>query len=325
MNNTENDKVKEKSREIGPVLVTGGSGFLGSAIVKELLEEDAPFRSSEIRIFDVKKPAIQHERVKFIKGDVRDYEAILTACDSAQVVIHSAAIVDWGTHSEQEVLAVNTGGTANVVRACQENSVRVLIYTSSLDAVYSGKPLKDVDESIPYPDKHETMYCRSKYLGEKEVIKAAQNGINACVLRPSDIYGENDPFHMGSLINMAKGGFYIRLGNGKAKNQHVYVHNMAYAHLLAAEAMLNGNDKVTGNVYFITDSPGVNFFKFFDAIVEDAGYRIWPKSLWLPRGLAYTFSARKAEKDFGFYPKYPEEEAVRRTADHYREIRLRSK
>jgi sterol-4alpha-carboxylate 3-dehydrogenase (decarboxylating) len=235
-----------------------------------------------------------------------------------------------------------------------------MIYTSSLDAVYSGRPLRDVDESIPYPDKHETMYCRSKYLGELEVLRSAEQGLKACVLRPSDIYGENDPFHMDSLINMAKGGFYVRLGDGKAKNQHVYVHNMAFAHILAAQAMLNGNDKLKGSVYFITDSPGINFFRFFDAIVERSGYRIWPKNFWIPRGLAYamanmsegfaylvrpikkyhpkfsrfavtytctdyTFSAKKAEREFGFYPKFSEEEAVRRTVEYYREKRLISR
>jgi sterol-4alpha-carboxylate 3-dehydrogenase (decarboxylating) len=356
MIHTENSGMENNYNNYGTVLLTGGAGFLGTAIIKELLEHDAPVQFDEVRVFDLKEPSVSHDKINFIKRNIKDYDAVNDACKDVDVVIHAAAIVDWGTHSEEEVLAVNTGGTANIVKACQENGVKAMVYTSSLDAVYSGKPLVDVDETLPYPEKHETMYCRSKYLGEVEVIKAAENGLNACVLRPSDIYGENDPFHMGSLINMAKGGFYIRLGDGKSKNQHVYVHNMAFAHLQAAEALMNGNSKVTGNVYFITDGPATNFFNFFDQIVEKAGYRIWPKNLWLPRGLAfgmaslsegiawlirpfkkyhpkfsrfavtytctdYTFSAKKAENDFGFKPKYSEGEAVQRTIDFYRDQR----
>ena len=348
----------KEGKRAGVILVTGGSGFLGRAIVEELLEETSPVSFSELRIFDLVAPSVgQDARIRYIQGDVRNYEAVRAACEGAEVVIHSAAIVDWGTRSEQEILAVNSGGTDNVVRACRECGVGALVYTSSLDAVYSGKPLRDIDESIGYPERHETVYCRSKYLGEKTVMQAAGNGLGTVVLRPSDIYGENDPYHIGSLINMARGGFYVRLGNGLARSQHVYVYNIAYAHLLAAAALLNGNKEVNGKAYFITDAPGTNFFRFFDRIVEGAGYRIRPRNLWLPRGLAYamgslsegvawlvrpvkryypkfsrfavtytctdfTFTSERARNDFGFIPKYSEEEAFQRTVAFYRDQRL---
>jgi nucleoside-diphosphate-sugar epimerase len=128
---------------------------------------------------------------------------------------------------------------------------------------------------------------------------------------------------------------------------------MAYAHVLAAVAMTGKNNRVNGQVYFITDGPGANFFKFFDRIVEGAGYAIWPENLWLPRKLAFamgamsefiavlarpvkrynpkfsrfavtytctdfTFLSGKATRDFGFVPKYSEKEALERTIAHYR-------
>jgi nucleoside-diphosphate-sugar epimerase len=152
---------------------------------------------------------------------------------------------------------------------------------------------------------------------------------------------------------MAKGGFYVRLGNGKSVCQHVYVGNMAHALLLASAALLEGNNKVDGQAYFITDGPPSNFFSFFDRFVEGAGYRIWPKNLWLPRWFAYglgsisefiavllrpvkkyspkmsrfavtytctsyTFTADKAKKDFGFIPKYSSEEAFEKTIAYFR-------
>jgi nucleoside-diphosphate-sugar epimerase len=341
------------------ILITGGAGFVGRALLAELFEPAAPLVPGKIRVLDLRMPSEEEKKpgVEYMQGDIRNYEQVSRACEGIDLVIHSAAIVDWGTHSEDEVLAVNYGGTENIVKACKENGVRCLVYTSSLDAIFGGKPLSDVDERIPYPESHPNMYCRSKELSEKLVLSENLNGLATCVIRPSDIYGEHDPFHIGSLIGMAKGGFYIRIGDGKARCQHVYVRNIAHAHLLAGAALLNGNERVRGNAYLITDGPGTNFFKFFDRIVAGAGYRIWPKNLWLPRWLAYsmgatseavafavrpirhfnpklsrfavvytctnfTFSSDKAKADFGYVPKYPEEMAVQRTIDFYKSNRV---
>jgi nucleoside-diphosphate-sugar epimerase len=127
---------------------------------------------------------------------------------------------------------------------------------------------------------------------------------------------------------------------------------MAHALLMAAAELAMGNSRVGGQVYFITDGPGSNFFTFFDQVVRGAGYRIWPRNLWLPRGVAYTlaslsefaasvislfkkynpkfsrfavtytctdftFSSAKARDHFGFAPKYGKEEALERTIAYY--------
>lgn len=336
------------------ILVTGASGFLGKNIVKELLDPTSPINPGEIRVFDIKSfSGIQDDRIKAITGDIRNYKEVIEACKDVNVVIHSAAIIDWGTRPKSEVLGINVGGTENIIKACLENNVSNLIYTSSLDAVYRGKPLINIDESLAYPTMHKTSYCESKYLAEKMVLDANDTNIKTCVLRPSDIYGEEDPYHIGSLIDMAKTGFYIRLGNGKSKCQHVYVGNMAYAHVLAAKALLQNNKAVLGKVYFITDGPGTNFFKFFDKIIIGAGYKFFPKNLWLPKWIAwpmagiseimallispikkynpkfsrfavtytgtdFTFNSNRAKADFGFIPKYSEEEAIDRTIQYYK-------
>ena len=361
------------------ILLTGGAGFLGRAIVNELLSDDSPMDFSLLRIFDVKTyDGPFDSRIEMVIGDIRDENAVLQACQGIDVVIHSAAVVDWGTRPEEEVYSVNYTGTEHVVKACLTHGVRHLIYTSSLDAIYAGKSLVDIDESIPYPAKHPNMYCRSKQMAEKLVMKA--NGVptsyvvkddqftnpsaplstsqpfplTTCVLRPADVYGPGDPFHIGSLINMARGGFYVRLGDGTSLSQHVFVGNIARAHLQALHALMNGKTAVAGNAYFITDSSPSNFFRFFDAIVEGAGFRIRPKNIWIPRNIAYamgamaeffallirpvkkfnpkfsrfavmytcndfTFTSAKAANDFGFIPKYSKEEAFKITVRYYSE------
>lgn len=336
------------------VLLTGGSGFLGTSILQELLEDLCSLQVNEVRVFDlhpIDNPV--DDRISFIRGDVRDKDAVMEACRGVDLVIHSAAIVDWGTKSEKEILSVNHEGTLHVIDACISCQVKALVYTSSLDVLHDGKPLVDVNEDSPYPVRHSTSYCESKYLAEKSVLAANGDSLKTCSLRPADIYGEGDPFHIGSLIDMAKGGFYVRLGNGRSRCQHVYVGNMAQAHVLASTAMLNGNTRVEGQSYFITDGPPTNFFTFFDSFVRGAGYRIWPRNMWLPRWFAYglgcisesiaflvrpikryhpkmsrfavvytctdyTFSSDKAREDFGFIPKYEKEEAFDRTIEFFR-------
>lgn len=336
------------------ILITGASGFLGTALLKELLDDpDHPF-TGNLRVLDISPVAPAYRsRLEFFQGDVRDPEIVRAACSGMDIVLHLAAIIDWGVKSAEEILAVNVGGTEHVLRACRDEGVEYMVHTSSLDAVYSGRALRDIDESQPYPVKHATVYCESKRRSEEIVLAAAGESVKTVVLRPADIYGESDPYHIDSLVDMARGGFYVRLGNGKSRCQHVYAGNIASALLQAGAALLNGNNSVAGQAYFITDSGPSNFFKFFDQVVAGAGYPIRPKNLWVPYPVAYgmacisefiawlarpvkkyhpkfsrfavdytctdfTFTAGKAEKDFEFTPKYALEEALDRTIEHYR-------
>ncbi|TYA53822.1 NAD-dependent epimerase/dehydratase family protein [Formosa maritima] len=335
------------------IFLTGGSGFIGSRIVEELLAEDSPLKPSKITVFDIKAyQGVESELIHFVQGSVCDYEAVETSSKDADLVIHTAAIIDWGTKTKDEVLHINVDGTKNIIKACKTNNINYLVYTSSLDAVFTGFPLVDIDETQPYPETHHTVYCESKKLAELAVLEAHSSMLKTCILRPSDVYGEADPYHMDPLIDMAKSGFYVRLGNGTSTCQHVYVGNMAYAHVLAANALLTGNQKIENEVYFITDDTGHNFFHFFDNIVKGAGYKIFPKNAWIPKRLAYaigslsegvavlfrpikhynpkfsrfavtytctdfTFSSKKALHDFNFRPKYATEEALKRTIGFY--------
>jgi cholest-5-ene-3beta,7alpha-diol 3beta-dehydrogenase len=339
-------------------LITGGEGFLGKAIVEELLIDRESEKLSEIRMLDIQHPqSDRKDQVTFIQGDIRDKALLADVCKGVDIVIHTAAVIDWGTKTEQEVLDINTGGTENLIHACLDNKVPYFIYTSSLDAIFNGKSMENIDESVAYPDKPVNAYCKSKQLAEELVRHANGKKLKTCILRPADIYGEGDPYHIGSLINMARDGFYVRLGNGKSVCQHVYVRNMAHAHLQVAKAFINKIRNVEGETYFITDGPAHNFFKFYEQVIAGVGYRIWPKNFWLPFWLAYTigsiveftawlinpikkfhpkfsrfaviytcsnftFNAEKAKRAFGYQPKYSVEEALHRTRKFYEDQRI---
>ncbi|MBX7108248.1 MAG: NAD-dependent epimerase/dehydratase family protein [Chitinophagales bacterium] len=336
------------------ILVTGGTGFLGRAIIHELLDEHVPLSIASVTILGLKeRSAWIDDRIQYVQGDICNREEMNRACAGIDLVIHTAAIVDWGTKRPEEVYRVNFEGTRNVVEACRSNQVKWLLYTSSLDVVMTGKPLTNIDESQPYPARHLNMYCESKCKAEQLVLSANGEQLRTAVLRPADIWGEYDPYHLPPLIEMAKKGLYVRVGNGSALNQHIYVGNMAWAHVQIAKVLVDGQQAMAGQAYFITDGPGTNFFKFFDEIVIRSGYTIRPRNVWLPRWLMYaigaiteflalllrpiiyyspklsrfavlyittdfTFSSAKAKRDFGFEPKYSKEEAIARTAVFFR-------
>ena len=190
------------------ILVTGGSGFLGKAIVAELADPHSPLEADLIRVLDINDyTGAEKDRIEFYKGDIRDISKADEACTGIDIVIHAAAIVDWGTKSEDEILSVNVEGTRNIIRACRTANVKYLVFTSSLDAIFGGKPLVNIDETIPYPEKHPTSYCTSKYLAEKLVLEENDDMLRTCIIRPSDIYGEDDPYHIGNEIGIPKNRF----------------------------------------------------------------------------------------------------------------------
>ena len=331
-------------------------------MIRELLKSNPVIDASEIRILDLHKPSClsSDSRISYVPGDVRNPESLVRACEGIDAVFHLASMVDWGTHKPQTVYDVNAGGTAKVLKAAATAGVRAFVHTSSLDAVISHKPLRDVDESLPYPEKPPNAYCGSKAEAEKLTIAAdGQNGMRTVSLRPSSVWGERDPYHISALVNLARTGPYVRIGDGTAVQQLVYAGNLAHAHILAARELLRGvgegtDPRCAGRPYFITDGPAENFFRFFDRIVEESGYPIRPANLWIPRGLMlaagiaaeaaaallrpllhwnpkvsrfavnytcsdFTYSSAAAEADFDFHPVYTRDEALARTITWFRE------
>ena len=159
------------------LLVTGGTGFVGKALIQELAGPNPVFTCEEIRVLDIAAPEPSAEdlfsdpKITLYRGDIRNTELLREAMEGVDAVIHLASMVDWGTHTREEVFSVNVEGAEKVILTAREAGTGVFVFTSSLDAICNGKPIVDEDETISYPDSFPNYYCESKAEGERLVRK----------------------------------------------------------------------------------------------------------------------------------------------------------
>jgi len=176
------------------VLVTGGTGFLGAYIIKQLVEKDCPVRairrSSKLPAFIPKQI---FDKVEWVEGDVLDVVSLEEAMEGIDTVIHSAAIVSFSKKDRKQMYQVNVDGTSNVVNIALEKNIKRFIHISSIAAVGRKGDGGHVNEEKKWEEsKVNTHYAKSKYRSELEVWRGIGEGLNAVILNPSTILGYGD-------------------------------------------------------------------------------------------------------------------------------------
>jgi dihydroflavonol-4-reductase len=217
------------------VLVTGGTGFVGSNLVPHLLREGASVRTL---VRDAGSGLLDPASVEMLIGDVRDPDAVARAVKGAEVVYHVAGLVSYWRPRRRELHDVNVLGTRNVVSACLAGGVRRLVFTSSVGAI--GVPADGVpgDESTPYNwDPCGYHYCMSKYLAEGEVYRGVAAGLNAVILNPALVAGPRDiNWNAGRIFAMIKRSRRGRVICTRGSVSLVDVDDVCLAHVAAASA-----------------------------------------------------------------------------------------
>lgn len=177
------------------ILVTGGTGFLGSYIIKALVEKQykvrAIKRSSSKQPFWISENILQN--VEWVEGDVLDVVALQDAMEGVDTVIHSAAIVSFAKQDREHMYQVNVEGTANVVNMALEKNVRRLVHISSVAALGRTAHGSEVSEEKKWENsKVNTHYAISKFKAELHVWRGMSEGLEAVILNPSTILGFGD-------------------------------------------------------------------------------------------------------------------------------------
>ena len=247
------------------VLVTGGGGFLGSAIIRQLVERGDTVRSYSRSAY----PELARLGVEQIQGDLADRDALIKAAQGCECIYHVAAKAGiWGSYHEFH--QANVTGTENVLAACYQHGIERLVYTSSPSVVFDGRDVAGGDETLPYPAHFEAHYPHTKALAEQLVLAANSTDLATVSLRPHLIWGPGDNHLVPRIVAKARAGRLRRIGNRPCLVDTVYVDNAARAHRLAGERLTPGS-AIAGKAYFISNGEPIPLWEMINRILAAAG------------------------------------------------------
>lgn len=312
-------------------LVTGGAGFVGSAIVDQLVEAGA----REVRIIDnfVRgslsniASALEHPGVTLIEGDIRDRDVVSRAMAGADFVFHQAALrITRCAEAPREAIEVLIGGTINVLEAALEQKVRKIVAASSA-SVYGEPYYLPIDEAHPFNNR--TMYGAGKIASE-QMLRAlfTTSGLNYVALRYFNIYGprmDMTGVYTEVLVRwldaIEDNSSPLIFGDGTQAMDFVYVDDVARANLLAAQS------DVTDEVFNIGTGTQTSLHELCNLLLTLTGSRLQPEYR-AQRAVAHVQVRRaavdKAARMLNFRSKVPLEQGLQKLLRWRQAARSRS-
>lgn len=262
------------------ILVTGGSGFLGGAVVRRLVARGDAVRSLQRQ----DSPALRDMGVDIVRADLAHRDAVIQAAKGCNAVIHVAAKTGvWGPY--EDYYRTNVLGTRNVLEACMAGGIRRLVYTSTPSVIHTGGDIEGVDESVPLATRFETAYQATKADAERLVLAANGPQLGTVILRPHLIWGPDDPQLTARILARGKAGRLRLVGMGLKRIDSVFIDNAVGAHLLALDRVAPGAG-CAGKAYFITQGEPIPQRELINAILKAGGLPPCEKSI--PPKAAYA-------------------------------------
>ena len=262
------------------IFVTGAAGHIGNVLVRELTRRGYSVKALALPGEDLRPLA--DSKPEIAKANILDYPALKAAMAGAEVVFHLASLVALVPEQFELMQKVNVEGTANIIKACFENGVKRLIYTSSIHAY--GRPEKNlvINESLPFdPEIGGGGYDQTKAKASILVLEAVKRGLNAVILAPTGVIGPYDfkRSEMGEMTNYwMKSTPTFSLGGAY---DFVDVRDVVEAHI---SAIKNGQ---SGQAYLL---PGYRVsVREYRRLIQDA-CNTCSKEIYVPMKLARIFA-----------------------------------
>ena len=319
--------------------VTGGTGFIGSHIIDNLIRKGIQVRALIRNSSNTER--LMNRGIEFVYGDVLDSSSLKKYMDGIDLVFSAFGILgQWGM-PEKTYRNINTKGVKNLIESCLESGIKQFIHVSSAGVL---GPLPDgvvADESFPYNPSN--LYEETKCEAEKEIISSAKKeGLPVTIVRPEFVYGPGDIHVLGLFKAVQTGKFFI-LGDGRSLLHPTYIDD-----LIQGISLCTDNKAAVGKTFLITGENPISVEDLAKTIAEELGVSLpkikiplfianiaavlfewgtkvadYEPLLTISRVKFFTenrsFSCRKAGDELGYVPRVGFKEGVRRTVRWYRD------
>jgi len=259
-----------------PIFITGANGYVGRNLTRHFIAAGRPVtgmvRSQAAAEF------VRRLGANPVIGDMLSSD-LAPLMAGAESMIHAAANLDHG--AGRGALAANRDGTARVMAAAQQAGIGAAVHISTDSVLQAGQPLRDVDETTPYPAHPAGAYSAGKAEAERIALKAAK-AMRVMILRPRMVWGRDDSTALPTLAEMVKTGRFAWISGGEYLSSTTHIANLCHAVDLALE---RGR---SGEIYHITDGPARPFRETVTGLLASQGLSVPDKSV--PRAVLRLFA-----------------------------------
>jgi len=301
------------------VLVTGGAGFIGSTLVRKLLEEQF-----EVTVFDDLSTGLRgnlpkNKKLRFIQGDVRDFKSVSSAIHKHPYIMHLAAqaFVPLSYQLPLQTAEVNATGSLNIFKACLDHNINRLIHISSSE-VYGTAQFTPMNEQHPL-NPHST-YAVAKATADMWAQTLHwEHKLPVIILRPFNTFGprESLPYFIPEMIRQCTKEPQIKVGNLKTSRDFTYVEDTTEAMIAALKT-----PNIEGEIINIGTCKTWKMEDVLNLIKKETNTRkkevILDKSRLRPKDVeTLVTDNKKARKILGWKPKTTFHEGIQKTVQWY--------
>jgi len=289
------------------ILVTGGTGFIGSHLVNSLLA-----KGKKLRVLVRKTSNTTYLRklnVEIFYGSLDDINSLIEATKGIKTVYHLAAMLGSPEITYKQLYDTNVKGTQNLIEACKKNKIKRFILISSVAAMGPAKHMADEKTKCnPVTD-----YDKTKYFSE---IIVKKSNLDWTIIRPTMVYGPGEIRNKAKMFRLIQNKTFFIIGNGKNLMSLVYIDNLIKGIILVGESK-----KAIRQTYIISDRSPYTMNEFITVIA----FKIFGVSQLLSKDriknmtMNHSFNISKAINELKYEPKISLDEGVKRTVQWYKE------
>ena len=261
------------------VLVTGTGSLLLGGIASELVQ-----RGDEVVCLQRRRAMFNgHQNAQQVLADIRDTDAVISAAQGCDAVIHGAARVGV-VGIQKDFYDTNVLGTENILRAAEQHNIARLVFVSTPSVAHTGDSLIGAPAGEAEIGRKHSYYAESKAIAERTVLNAHNDHLAVVAIRPHLVWGPGDTQLVGRIVDRAASGRLAVIGTGNALVDSTYIDNAISAHIAALDALHIGS-ACDGKAYVVSNGEPRTVNELMRSMCAAAGVPFEPRNLSLALGV----------------------------------------